>query len=217
MAELVVKNLTGEQVDTITVSDEVFGAKLNVPLMHQAVVRLQAGRRLGTQKAKTRGEVTGGGEKPWRQKGTGRARQGSRTSPLWRGGGVAHPPTPRSFAVRMPKKMRRQATRSALSARVSDEAIVVVSTLQPEQPKTKAMVQALGAVLGESAPRTGGRILLVDGAISQETSRAARNIPGVDMKPASTLNIVDVLDHDVLIFSVDGIRQIERLLSHGDV
>jgi large subunit ribosomal protein L4 len=211
MAELAVKNLAGEQVDTISLSDDVFGAKINIPLMHQAVVRLQAGKRLGTQKAKTRGEVTGGGEKPWRQKGTGRARQGSRTSPLWRGGGVAHPPSPRSYAVKMPKKMRRQATRSALSARVSDEAIVVVSSLQTEQPKTKLMVQALASLEAR------GKVLLVDAAIGDEVSRAARNIPGVDMKPASTLNIVDVLNHDVLIFSVDGIRQVERLLSNGNL
>ena|SRR5947209_2948036 len=211
MPELAVKNLAGEQVDTIALDDAIFGAKINIPLMHQAVVRIQAGRRLGTQKAKTRSEVRGGGAKPWRQKGTGRARQGSRSSPLWRGGGVAHPPTPRSYTVRMPKKMRRQATRSALSARVSDEAVVIVSTLQPAEPKTREMVQALAALAAR------GKVLLVDGTVAAETSRTARNIPGVDVKPASTLNIVDVLDHDVLIFSVDGIRQVERQLSNGNV
>jgi large subunit ribosomal protein L4 len=211
MPEIAVKNLAGEHVDTITLADDVFGVQVNVPLMHQAVVRLQADRRLGTQKAKTRGEVTGGGTKPWRQKGTGRARQGSRTSPLWRGGGVAHPPTPRSYAVKMPKKMRRQATRSALTSRVGDGAVVVVSDLQPSAPKTRQMVQALAAL------EVRGKVLLVDERISQETSRAARNIPGVDMKPASTLNIVDVLNHDVLVFSLEGIRQIERLLSNGNV
>src|SRR5947209_13752028 len=211
MPELAVKNLAGEQVDTIALDDAVFGAKINIPLMHQAVVRIQAGRRLGTQKAKTRSEVRGGGAKPWRQKGTGRARQGSRTSPLWRGGGVAHPPTPRSYAVKMPKKMRRQATRSALTSRIADEAVVVVVTLQPEEPKTNRMIKALASL------NASGRVLLVDGKISDETSRAARNIPGVAMKAASTLNIVDVLDHDVLVFSVDAIRQVERLLSNGNV
>jgi large subunit ribosomal protein L4 len=107
--------------------------------------------------------------------------------------------------------MRRQATRSALTARVGDEAVVVVSSLQPPEPKTKQMIQALAALDAT------GKVLLVDARITEETSRAARNIPGVAMKPASTLNIVDVLDHDVLVFSVEGIRQIERLLSHGDV
>ena len=211
MPDLAVKNLAGEQVDTITVDEGVFGAKINIPLMHQAVVRLQAGRRLGTQKAKTRGEVSGGGEKPWRQKGTGRARQGSRTSPLWRGGGVAFAPAPRSYALKMPKKMRRQATRSALSARVGDGAVVVVSNLQLEEPKTKLMIQALAAIEAR------GKVLLVDGRLNEETYRAAHNIPGIDMKPASTLNIVDVLDHDVLVFSVDGLRPLERLLSNGNV
>jgi len=211
MPEIAVKSLAGEQVDTIQLSDAVFGAPVNVPLMHQAVTRILAAQRLGTHKAKTRGEVRGGGAKPWRQKGTGRARQGSRTSPLWKGGGVVFPPTPRDYEVGMPKKMRRQATRSALSARLSEERIVVVSGLQPDEPKTKQMSAALREL------EVTGKVLLVDERISQETSRAARNIAGVGLKPASTLNIVDVLDHDVLVFSVDGIRRVERLLSDADV
>jgi large subunit ribosomal protein L4 len=211
MPEIAVRDLTGAQVDTISLSDEVFGVPVNVPLMHQAVQRIKADQRLGTHKAKTRGEVTGGGEKPWRQKGTGRARQGSRVSPLWRGGGAVFPPSPRSYEVRMPKKMRRQAARSALSSRVGTDGVVVVTNLTLEEPRTRVMVTALkslGAV---------GKVLLVDESISDETRRAARNIPGVHMKPASTLNIVDVLDHDVLLFSVGGIRQVERLLSDGNV
>jgi large subunit ribosomal protein L4 len=210
MPDLAVKDLTGREVDTITLSDDVFNAPVNGPLMHQAVTRLLADRRLGTQKAKTRGEVSGGGEKPWRQKGTGRARQGSRTSPLWRGGGVVFAPRPRDYDKRMPKKMRRQATRSALSARLSDNGIIVVSTLQPDEPKTKSMVASLASLQAQ------GKILLVDERISEVTSRAARNLPRVDMKPASTLNIVDVLNHDYIIFSVDGVRQIERLLGDAN-
>lgn len=211
MPELSVRNLAGEQVDSITVSDEVFGAPLNTSLMHQAVVRILADRRLGTQKAKTRAEVSGGGEKPWRQKSTGRARQGSRRSPLWKGGGVAFAPQPRSYEVRMPKKMRRQATRAALSSRMVDESVVVVSSLVPDEPKTKQMIAAFGKL------NVAGKILLIDEKIAEETARASRNIPRVDLRPASTLNIVDVLDHDFLVFSVDAIRQIERLLSHGNV
>src|SRR5919202_372088 len=117
MPQVSVRNLAGEQVDTIELSDDVFAVPLNTSLMHQAVARILADQRAGTHKAKTRGEVSGGGTKPWRQKGTGRARQGSRTSPLWRGGGVAFAPAPREYSVQMPKKMRRAATRSALSSR----------------------------------------------------------------------------------------------------
>jgi large subunit ribosomal protein L4 len=210
MAELVVKDLSGAQVDTITVSDAIFAAPLNGPLMHQAAVRLMADRRSGTQKAKSRGEVRGGGAKPWRQKGTGRARQGSRTSPVWRGGGVTFAARPRSYEVRMPKKMRRAATRSALSSRITDMRILVVSTLEPDEPKTKSMIAALTSL------EATGKILLIDERIAETTHRAARNLPRLQMKPASTLNILDVLDHDYLIFSVNGIRQIERLLTDAN-
>jgi large subunit ribosomal protein L4 len=175
--------------------------------MHQAVVRLQADRRLGTQKAKTRGEVSGGGEKPWRQKGTGRARQGSRTSPLWRGGGVIFAPRPRKYDVRMPKKMRRAATRSALTSRLSDNGIVVLSSLVPDEPRARFMARALETL------KATGSVLLVDQKISEDTARAVRNLPRVGTKPSSTINIVDILDHDFLVMSVDGIREVERLLS----
>lgn len=210
MPDIAVHDLTGAEVETITLSDEVFGAKLNVPLMHQAVTRLQNDRRLGTQKAKTRGEVSGSTAKPWRQKGTGRARQGTRKSPLWRGGGVIFAPTPRSYATRMPKKMRRQATRSALSSRITDGGLVIVSSLETEDLKTRTMITALGAI------KATGTVLLVDTKIAETTTRASRNIPGLETKPASTLNIVDVLKHDVLVFSLDGVREIERLLSNGN-
>jgi large subunit ribosomal protein L4 len=211
MAELPVLDLTGQQVDTIALSDDVFAAPVNVPLMHQAVRRILADRRLGTHKAKTRSEVSGGGVKPWRQKGTGRARQGSRTSPLWKGGGVAFPPTPRSYVLRMPKKMRRAATRSALTARLADGAIVIIESLQLPEAKTRAMVTALSSV------NAVGKVLVIDERFGEETRRSAQNIPGLAMKPASTVNIVDILDHDVLLFSVPGIRQLERLLSNASV
>jgi large subunit ribosomal protein L4 len=210
MPEIAVKDLTGAQVETITLSDAIFAAPINGPLMHQAAVRLLADRRSGTQKAKTRGEVRGGGAKPWRQKGTGRARQGSRSSPVWRGGGAAFAARPRSYEVRMPKKMRRQATRSALSSRIVDMRVLVVSKLEPDEPKTKSMLAALTSLDAT------GKILLVDEQIAESTRRAARNLPGLRMKPASTLNILDVLDHDYLIFSVGGVRQIERLLTDAN-
>lgn len=211
MPQLAVKNLDGETVDTIELSDDIFGVPVNVPLMHQAVTRILADRRLGTHKAKTRGEVSGGGVKPWRQKGTGRARQGSRVSPIWRGGGVVFPPTPRKYTKDMPKKMRRAATRSALSSRIEDNGLMVVSSLEPAEPKTKAMLMALKNL------NANGKVLLVDETIGDATGRSARNIPGVHLKPASTLNIVDVLNHDFVVFSVNGVRTVERLLSHGNV
>lgn len=211
MPEIPVKNLSGGDVDTINLSDEIFGVPVNVPLMHQAVTRIQASARLGTHKAKTRSEVTGSTAKIYRQKGTGRARHGSRKSPTFKGGGVAFPPQPRSYAVRMPKKMRRAATRSALSSRVTDNGIVVVDSLLPDEPRTRVMADALQVL------NANGRILLVDSALAEQTERAARNIPGISMKPASTLNIVDVLSHDVLVFTVEGIRQIERLLTDANV
>lgn len=211
MPEIAVKNLAGEDVETVALSDEVFGASVNGPLMHQAVQRILADSRLGTHKAKTRGEVSGSGVKPWRQKGTGRARQGTRTSPVWTGGGVTFPPTPRSYRVRMPKKMRRQATRSALSSRLADGAIRVVSSLVPEESKTKAMVAGLNNL------DASGKVLMIDLSVAEETDRAARNIPGVGFRSASTLNIVDVLNNDVLIFSLEGVRHLERLLSDANV
>jgi large subunit ribosomal protein L4 len=211
MPDIAVKNLSGGNVETINLSDEIFGVPVNVPLMHQAVTRIQASARLGTHKAKTRSEVRGSTAKIYRQKGTGRARHGSRKSPTFKGGGVAFPPQPRNYAVRMPKKMRRAATRSALSSRVTDNGIVVVDSLVPDEPRTRVMADALEVL------NANGRILLVDSALAEQTERAARNIPGISMKPASTLNIVDVLSHDVLVFSVEGIRQIERLLTDANV
>jgi large subunit ribosomal protein L4 len=210
MPDIAVKNLEGGDAETITLSDEVFAAPVNVGLMHQAVQRIQASHRLGTHKAKTRSEVRGSTLKIYRQKGTGRARHGDRKSPLFKGGGTAFPPVPRSYAVRMPKKMRRAATRSALTSRLEDDGIVVVSSLLPSEPKTRVMLDAL---YGLNAT---GRVLLIDQAISEQTERAARNIPGAAFKPASIVNIVDVLSHDKLVFSVDAIRELERLLTDAN-
>jgi large subunit ribosomal protein L4 len=211
MPEITVKNLAGGEGETITLSDEVFAAPVNMSLMHQAVLRVQAGQRSGTHKAKTRGEVRGSTAKLYPQKGRGRARHGSRKSPIFKGGGVAFPPQPRSYEVRMPKKMRRAATRCALTSRLVDSGIVVVDSLLPSAPRTKVMVSALQSL------NASGKILIVDERINDQTERAARNIPGIAFKPASTVNIVDVLSHDFLLFSVDGIRQLERLLTDANV
>jgi large subunit ribosomal protein L4 len=211
MPDIAVRTLAGADSQTITLSDDVFAAPINVPLMHQAVMRIQNAQRAGTSAAKTRGQVSGSTAKIYRQKGTGRARHGSRKAPIFKGGGIVFPPIPRSYAVRMPKKMRRAATRSALTSRIEDNGIVVVDSLVPAEARTKAMVTALTGL------NATGRVLIVDERIDETTERAARNIPGVEFKPASVLNILDVLSHDVLLFSVDGIRQLERLLTDANV
>ncbi|MGH2447632.1 MAG: 50S ribosomal protein L4 [Chloroflexota bacterium] len=210
MTEIAVRNLSGEQVDTITVSDAVFAQPLNEALMHQAVTRILANRRAGTHSAKTRSEVSGTGAKAYRQKGTGRARHGAKTAPVFRGGGVAFPPIPRSYQLDMPKKMRRAAMRSALSARVSGERFVAVSSLVPEEARTQVMASALKNL------NATGKVLLVDERIAVETQRAARNIEGVTLKPAASLNIVDVLNYDMLVMGVAGLRQLEGMLAHAN-
>ena len=143
MPILPVYNMDGKQVGEMNLADTVFATNINQHLLHQAVVMQLASRRLGTAKAKTRGEVRGGGTKPWRQKGTGRARHGSRRSPLWVGGGVVFPPQPRAYGFRMPKKAWRQALRSALAAKVKDEKLIVLEELKFEAPKTKAALKVL--------------------------------------------------------------------------
>lgn len=211
MPDIVVKDLAGGEVETLTLSDEVFAAPLNVPLMHQAVMRIQNSARAGTHKAKTRGEVRGSTVKIYRQKGTGRARHGSRKSPIFKGGGTSFPPQPRSYAVRMPKKMRRAATRSALTSRLADNGILVVDSLVPSAPRTRVMAGSLKTL------NATGNVLIIDQTIDDNTQRAGRNLPGVKFTGAATLNIVDVLSHDVLLFSVAGIREVERLLIDANV
>jgi large subunit ribosomal protein L4 len=206
-----VRNLQAEEVESLTLSDDIFAAPVSPALMHQAVVRILAAQRQGTRKAKSRGEVRGGGEKPWRQKGTGRARQGSRTSPIWTGGGVAFPPLVRGHDVRMPKKMRRQAIRSALSSRVADGGLMILNSLVPQEPRTRIMTESFEAL------HVDGKVLLVDEPIQEATRLSTRNLPFVALKPASTLNIVDVLQPDWILFSVDALKHLESRLTNADV
>ncbi|MFN8532080.1 MAG: 50S ribosomal protein L4 [Dehalococcoidia bacterium] len=208
--EVSVRNLAGEVVTSIDVLDSVFGATVNRPLIHQAAVRHEANRRQGTRDTKTRGEVVGGGAKPYRQKGTGRARQGSIRAPHYRKGGVVFGPHPRDFRKRMPLKMRRAALRSALSGKLADAELLVVQDLAIAEAKTRLMAEALGA-LGLS--RT---TVLVTAEPDQFVVRSARNLPGVDITYAASLNIGDVLKHRHVLMTVDAVRRVEERLKPAD-
>ncbi len=201
-----VHNMAGDQVGEIELRDDIFAAPINKTVMHQALVRQLANARRGTHKVKTRGEVAGGGRKPWRQKGTGRARQGSTRAPHWRGGGVVFGPTPRSYEQKMPRKMRRVAMRSALSAKAGNAQLVVVQDLALAQPKTKEMV----AVLRNLKAEQGALILLRERNANVELS--ARNLPDVKALQAGYLNMRDLLGYRTLVVTTDAIGEIERIL-----
>lgn len=205
--QLSVLNMAGERIGEVELSDAVFAAPINNALMHQALVRQLANARLGTHKTKTRGEVRGGGRKPWRQKGTGRARQGSIRASQWVGGGTAFGPQPRSYAQKMPKKMRQAALRGALSAKAGSEQIIVVDGLDMDTPKTKAMVSALAAWgLNDR------NALLVLPERDMAVERSARNLPNVKTLLTGYLNIRDLLGYDVLILSKASVDQIHEWL-----
>lgn len=203
--ELSVKNLGGQVVRTIEVSDAVFGGRFRPAVVHQMMVGHLANRRAGTHSTKTRAEVRGGGRKPWRQKGTGRARQGSIRSPQWRGGGVVMGPKPRDYSQRLPKKMRRLAIRSLLAQRVREDAVTVVEDLSLLAPRTKEVIGVL-ETMGISR-----KCLLVTGDSQPEMGRACRNLPRVKSLPADTINTLDLLNHDHVLLSVAAVRRIEEL------
>jgi large subunit ribosomal protein L4 len=198
--------MNGESVGELELSDIVFAAPINRPVMHQALVRQLANARRGNHKTKERNEVRGGGRKPWRQKGTGRARHGSIRSPQWRGGGVVFGPTPRSYRKRMPRKMRRIAMRSALSVKASGDQIVVVDELRLDNAKTREMVGLLGNLdLQESV-----LILLTDR--NEGVERSARNLPDVKTLRAGYLNVRDLLGYHTVVATPEAIAEIERIL-----
>jgi large subunit ribosomal protein L4 len=205
--QLPVLNMAGERIGEVELSDAIFAAPINNGLMHQALVRQLANARLGTHKTKTRGEVRGGGRKPWRQKGTGRARQGSIRASQWVGGGTAFGPQPRSYTQKMPKKMRQAALRGALSAKASGEQIIVVDDLSMDAPKTKAMLNAL-TTWGVQDRNT----LLVLPERNMMIERSARNLPKVKTLLTGYLNIQDLLGYDVLILSKASVDQIHEWL-----
>lgn len=207
MAQVPLRHLTGESAGFVDVSDDVFAAAVNEALVHQAVTMLLANRRLGTNKTKTRGEVSGGGAKPWRQKGTGRARQGSRVSPLWRGGGVTFGPVLRGYKQDMPKKMRRSAMRSGLSSRHSGGAILAVDSFVLTEPRTRDVVDVFKR-LGLA-----GSVLVVDTRFHDNALLGARNVQQLELRDAGSLNLIDVLRPEHLVFTQAALQTIDRRLS----
>lgn len=201
-----VRNMAGDQVGTIELPPDIFEVEVNTGLMHQAYVRQMANARLGTHKTKTRGEVNRTKAKWYRQKGTGRARHGSRSAPIFVGGGVAHGPQPRDYSKDMPRKMRRQALRCALSALAADDQIVVVDTLALDAPKTKAMSEALQRLVGEQS----ALLLLADR--NEVVERSVRNLPNARYLRAMYLNVRDLLSHDKVIIPKDALEVIRSFL-----
>lgn len=207
--QIPVYNVAGEVVEQIDLRDDVFGQPINEPLMHQAVVRQLANLRQGNAATKTRGMVTGSGKKLFRQKGTGRARHGSIKSPIYKGGGIVFGPHPRDYHQRMPKKMRRQALRSALSAKVAAQQLVLLDQLEFEAAKTKQMVGVLSAFSVRSA-------LVVLPQPNENVQRSARNIPDVRTLPADSLNVFDVLRYQHLVMPVAAVRAVEQALGQEE-
>lgn len=197
MASVALKTLSGGSAGTVELDDSTFGIRPNVAVMHQVVVAQLAGKRAGTQSTKTRAEVSGGGAKPFRQKGTGRARQGSTRAPQWRGGGVALGPKPRSYSQRTPKKMKRLALASALSDRFAEDKVLVVDRWEFDVPSTKGAQAALDAI-GAT-----GRVLVVVGDLASAEAKSFRNLAHVHVIKTGELNTYDVLVNDVIVFSAD--------------
>ena len=198
-------NATGKPAGRVELADSLFGATPNEALVHQAVVRQQAGGRIGTSDTQTRGEVAGGGRKPWRQKGTGRARQGSRRAPQWRGGGVVFGPHPRGHDQRMPAKMRRAALKGVLSAKQAAGELRVVEGFALDEIKTRAFVEHLEAWNAE------GKVLLVLAARDETVERSCANVREVRVILADSLNVVDLLEADTVIFTRDALTRAQEV------
>jgi large subunit ribosomal protein L4 len=196
--------MEGKEVGTLELNDAVFGVEVNEHLLHMAVVQYLANKRQGTQKAKTRSEVRGGGRKPWRQKGTGHARQGSTRSPQWTGGGVVFAPTPRDYSFKMNKKEKRGALRSALTSRVNENQLIVLDELKLDQIKTKDFVAVLDNIKAEKA-------LVVLGEADSNVVLSARNIPGVETASVNTINVYDILKYNTLVLTKDAVAKIEEV------
>jgi len=195
----------GKDLGSIELSDELFAAPVNAAVLHQVVTAQLAGRRIGTHDTRTRGEIRGGGAKPYRQKGTGRARQGTKTAPHYRGGGAVFGPHPRSYEQRLPRKMKRLALRGALTAKYGDEAIKVVDSFGLEQIRTKDLVGVLGALEAQ------GRVLVIAPARDQTLELSARNLPKVEVILADSLNVVDLLKADVVLIEQPALARMEAV------
>jgi LSU ribosomal protein L4P len=207
MPKVALYNQSGSQIGEIELNDSVFGIEPNNHVIAEVVLSLRASQRQGTAKVKNRSEVSGGGKKPWRQKGTGRARQGSIRAPQWKGGGTVFGPKPRSYAYKFPKKVRRLALKSALSSKVLENELLVLDDLQFSAPKTKDFVAVLKNL---SVDR---KALVVTNGPAENVYLSARNIPGVKVVDASSVNVLDVVAHDKLIMTKDAVQKVEEVLA----
>ena len=204
MANVSVFNMEGNEVGTMELNDAIFGAKVNEHLVHLAVVSQLANKRQGTQKAKTRSEVSGGGRKPWRQKGTGHARQGSTRAPQWTGGGMVFAPVPRDYSFKMNKKEKRAALKSALTSRVQANKLIVLDQLTMDAPKTKAMQNVLNSLNVNKA-------LVVTKENNANVVLSARNIPSVKTALVNTINVYDVMKYNTVVLTKDAVAAIEEV------
>ncbi|MCR4806612.1 MAG: 50S ribosomal protein L4 [Lachnospiraceae bacterium] len=204
MANVSVYNIKGEEVGKMDLNDAVFGVEVNEHLVHMAVVQQLANKRQGTQKAKTRSEVSGGGRKPWRQKGTGHARQGSTRSPQWKGGGVVFAPVPRDYSFKLNKKEKRLALKSALTSRVQDEKFIVLDELKLDEIKTKKFQEILNNLKVSKA-------MVVTADDDQNVILSARNIPTVITSAASNINTYDIMKYSTVIATKDAVAKIEEV------
>ena len=204
MATVSVLNMEGKEVGTMELNDAIFGAKINEHLVHLAVVQQLANNRQGTQKAKTRSEVRGGGRKPWRQKGTGHARQGSIRAPQWKGGGVVFAPVPRDYSFKMNKKEKRAALKSALTSRVQEEKFIVLDDLKLDEIKTKKFVQVMKNLNVDKA-------LVVMKEKDVNVIQSAKNIPNVKTTLTSTINVYDILKYKTVVITKSAVENIEEV------
>ncbi len=205
MANLKVMDQNGKDSGEVTLNDKVFGIEPNESVVFEAIIRQRAGKRQGTSKVKNRSAVRGGGKKPWRQKGTGRARQGSIRAPQWRGGGTVFGPTPRSYAYTMPRKQRRLAIKSVLSQKLIDNDLIVLDKLTMSAPKTKELVSMLNSLNAD------GKVLIVSDDNNVQLS--ARNLAKVKVVPVNGLNVEDAVNYGKLILTQDAVKKIEEVLA----
>lgn len=206
MAKVSVYNMEGKEVGTIELNDAVFGVEVNEHLVHMAVVQQLANKRQGTQKAKTRSEVSGGGRKPWRQKGTGHARQGSTRAPQWTGGGVVFAPVPRDYSFKINKKEKRAALKSALTSRVIDNKLIVLDELKLDEIKTKKFQAVMDNLKVKKA-------LVVIADNDEKVVMSARNLPTVKTEVVNNINVYDILKGDTLVLTKDAVAKIEEVFA----
>lgn len=206
MPKVALYNQAGSKVGDIDLNESVFGIEPNNAVLFEAIVMQRASLRQGTSKVKTRAEVSGGGRKPWRQKGTGRARQGSIRSPQWRGGGTVFGPVPRSYSYKLPKKVRRLAIKSALSTKIAEESLLVLEALSFDAPKTKEFANVLANL------PVGKKALIITDTLDENVALSARNIPGVTVVDASNVSVLDVVGHNTLIMTKAAVEKVEEVL-----